>query len=132
MAVCLFSLAGIPPLAGFYGKFAIFVSAFNAATNVDMGMFWWLAVIGGLNAAVGAYYYLRIVVQMYLRPAPAKPLATRIAWPAALAVGACAVLSFLLGVMPAPVSVASRKAAEAAMELPDPIPKRPVVSADAR
>ncbi|MBI1296341.1 NADH-quinone oxidoreductase subunit NuoN [bacterium] len=58
MAIFMFSLAGIPPLAGFFGKFFIFKAA------VDTG--WaWLAVVGMINSAISAYYYLRVVVAMY-------------------------------------------------------------------
>src|SRR5262249_13874123 len=62
MALCLFSLAGVPPLAGFWGKFEIFASAFALGADDETRMFRILALIGVLNAAVGAYYYLRIVV----------------------------------------------------------------------
>ena len=55
----LFSLAGIPPLAGFFAKFYVFLAAIHAGLYV-------LAVIGVLLSVVGAYYYLRIVKIMYL------------------------------------------------------------------
>ena len=58
LAVLLFSLAGIPPLAGFFAKFYVFLAAIKA------GLFT-LAVIGVLASVVGAYYYLRIVKIMY-------------------------------------------------------------------
>ncbi len=122
MAVCLFSLAGIPPFAGFWGKFELFASAFSASHGSDARMFQWLAIIGVLNSAVGAYYYLRIVVVMYLRPAPATaPLAPRPGWPTVAAVAACAGLSVILGLFPAPVGRVSRLAADAAVAQPDPI-----------
>jgi NADH-quinone oxidoreductase subunit N len=57
-AMLLFSLAGVPPLAGFFGKFYVFVAAINA------GLFA-LSVIGVLTSVIGAYYYLRIVKVMY-------------------------------------------------------------------
>ena len=57
-AMLLFSLAGVPPLAGFFGKFYVFVAAINA------GLFT-LSVIGVLTSVIGAYYYLRIVKVMY-------------------------------------------------------------------
>jgi NADH-quinone oxidoreductase subunit N len=61
----MFSLAGIPPLAGFFAKFYVFAAAIKA------GLFG-LAVIGVLLSAVAAYYYLRIVKVMYFdEPAPA-------------------------------------------------------------
>ena len=64
LAMMLFSLAGIPPLAGFFAKFYIFLSAVNAGLYA-------LAVIGVLASVVGAYYYLLIVKVMYFDdPAP--------------------------------------------------------------
>ena len=59
MLLALLSLGGIPPTAGFVGKFFIFKSA------VDAGL-WWLALIGVLNAFIGLYYYLSVVKYMYL------------------------------------------------------------------
>ena len=58
LAVLLFSLAGIPPLAGFFAKFYVFLAAINAGLYA-------LAVIGVLTSVVGAYYYLAIVKIMY-------------------------------------------------------------------
>jgi NADH-quinone oxidoreductase subunit N len=60
MTIFLLSLAGIPPLAGFMGKFYVFSAAVKAK-------FYWLAVIGVLNSAVSVYYYLRVTVLMYFR-----------------------------------------------------------------
>ncbi|MDX2127822.1 MAG: NADH-quinone oxidoreductase subunit N [Chloroherpetonaceae bacterium] len=59
MAVFMLSLAGIPPLAGFVGKYLIFSSL------VETGNIW-LAVVGVLTSAVSAYYYLKIIVAMYM------------------------------------------------------------------
>ena len=65
LAMLLFSLAGVPPLAGFFGKFYVFLAAVNA------GLFT-LAVLGVLSSVVGAFYYLAIVKVMYFdQPAPA-------------------------------------------------------------
>jgi len=64
LAVLLFSLAGIPPLAGFFAKFYVFLAAIHAGLYP-------LAVIGVLLSAVAAYYYLRIVKLMYF-DAPAE------------------------------------------------------------
>jgi NADH-quinone oxidoreductase subunit N len=61
----LFSLAGIPPLAGFFAKFYVFLAAIEAGLYV-------LAVIGVITSVIGAYYYLAIVKVMYFdEPAPA-------------------------------------------------------------
>jgi NADH-quinone oxidoreductase subunit N len=59
MAVFMFALTGIPPLAGFFGKLYVFKSA------VDAGLAW-LAIVGVLNSAIGAYYYLRVTVSMFM------------------------------------------------------------------
>jgi NADH-quinone oxidoreductase subunit N len=62
LAIFLFSLAGMPPFAGFFGKFYVFAAA------VEGGMSW-LAAIAMLNSAIGAFYYLSLIVSMYFRPA---------------------------------------------------------------
>src|SRR5262249_223213 len=65
LAMLLFSLAGVPPMAGFFAKFYVFLAAVKA------GMFT-LAVLGVLASVVGCYYYLMIVKIMYFDdPAPA-------------------------------------------------------------
>jgi NADH-quinone oxidoreductase subunit N len=66
----LFSLAGIPPLAGFFAKFYVFLAAIESGLYV-------LAVIGVLASVVGAFYYLRIIKIMYFdEPAPGfEPMA---------------------------------------------------------
>jgi NADH-quinone oxidoreductase subunit N len=120
MALCLFSLAGVPPLAGFWGKFYIFASALTVGSDEETRMFRLLAVVGVLNAAVGAYYYLRIVVVMYLRPASDRPVEARIAWPTAVAVSTCAGLSLLFGLYAQPIARATRAAAVAAIAHPVP------------
>ena len=58
MAVFMFSMAGIPPLAGFFGKLYVFLAAVK-------GGFWVLATVGVLTSVVSAYYYLRIIKVMY-------------------------------------------------------------------
>ena len=65
MTVMLLSLAGFPPTAGFVGKFYIFRSA------VEAGQIW-LVIIGAINTAISAFYYLRIVVTMYMREPEAE------------------------------------------------------------
>jgi NADH-quinone oxidoreductase subunit N len=64
LGLLLFSLAGIPPLAGFFAKYYVFLGAIKAGLYA-------LAVIGVLSSVVGAYYYLLIVKTMYFdEPAP--------------------------------------------------------------
>jgi NADH-quinone oxidoreductase subunit N len=121
LALCLFSLAGIPPLAGFMGKLRIFQAALEAARGADARTFQLLAVIGVINAAIGAYYYLRILMAMTFREPVGAPPSHRAGWPTVLAVGACALLSLVFGVIPAPIAEAARQSGEAAMALPSPL-----------
>ena len=60
MAVFMFSLAGLPPLAGFLGKLYVFAAA------VESG-WWWLAAVGVICSVISAYFYLRVVLYMYMR-----------------------------------------------------------------
>ncbi len=121
MAICLLSLSGIPPLLGFWGKFEIFASALAAQGLDDSWSFLVLAILGVLNSAVGAYYYLRIVVLMYLVPAK-EELRFRGGWPVAASVAACAGLTVVLGLFWGPVAETAREAALAAAAHPDPPP----------
>jgi NADH-quinone oxidoreductase subunit N len=92
LTICLLSLIGMPPTAGFVGKFYLFSAAIR-------GDFVWLAVIAVLNSVVAAYYYLRLIVFMYMRD-PEGP-ETRVALTSAavaslaLAVGATLYLGLL-------------------------------------
>jgi NADH-quinone oxidoreductase subunit N len=91
LALSMLALAGIPPTAGFFGKFALFRAALTGGEVA-------LAVVGMVTAAASVYYYLRVVVALYLRPgmatAPKATLTTTI--PLAVA----AFLLVLLGVWP--------------------------------
>jgi NADH-quinone oxidoreductase subunit N len=60
MSVFLLSLAGVPPLAGFMGKFYVLSDAIKAG-------YYWLAIIGVLNSVVAVYYYLRVIMYMYFK-----------------------------------------------------------------
>lgn len=60
LSLFMFGLAGIPPLAGFFGKYYVFIAAINSGLL-------WLALIGILSSAISVYFYLRLVVYMYFR-----------------------------------------------------------------
>ncbi|MGO8969281.1 MAG: NADH-quinone oxidoreductase subunit N [Myxococcaceae bacterium] len=97
MAAFMLSLGGIPPLAGFMGKLLIFRSA------VDSGLVL-LVVVGVLTSAVGAYYYLRVVVYMFMRPPPEQATLAPRQWGTELALAVTAAAVVLLGVAPGLVS----------------------------
>jgi NADH-quinone oxidoreductase subunit N len=106
MMVFLFSLIGIPATGGFAGKFLLFWGAMSVpgvpgdTTTLEQAkLFRILALIGVLNAAIGAWYYLRIVAVMYLRN-PLRPAEGRRRPAALAAIAICAVLTIALGVPP--------------------------------
>jgi NADH-quinone oxidoreductase subunit N len=103
LAVLLFSLAGIPPLAGFFAKFYVFLAAIKA------GLFT-LAVIGVLTSVVGAYYYLAIVKIMYfdepVRSFERMPMLLR------LVLGVAGLANILFFAYPAPLLGAATAAAK--------------------
>jgi len=94
MALFMFSLAGIPPTAGFMGKFYIF----NAAIQAN---YVGLAIIGVLNSVVSVYYYLRVTVIMYMGQGEEAPAASRLAPALGLAVLIAILGTLELGLFPA-------------------------------
>jgi NADH-quinone oxidoreductase subunit N len=91
----LVSLAGIPPTAGFFGKWFVFRAA------IDSG-FYALTIIAFVNSVIGAYYYLRVLVFMYMRePAAGAPIATPMrSSMVATALVLSAILVLFLGILP--------------------------------
>jgi len=105
LALCLFSLAGIPATAGFIGKFFLFKAA------LEKGLYA-LAVIGVLNSLVSIGYYLKVVYVMYMRDA-VEPEGPPPLTPAdRLALGLCAAGIFALGIFPSGLWQLARRAAE--------------------
>jgi len=88
MTVALLSLAGIPPAAGFVGKFLLFRAAVNAHLT-------WLALIGVINVIIGLYYYLIIIRTMYMEEAPTdEPIPVSAPYTWALGISVAGVLLF--------------------------------------
>lgn len=103
MALFLFSLIGIPFTSGFWGKLFLFSGLFWGALGASTDrapLFFWLALIGALNAAVGAWYYLRILAKMYLH-SPVKPLPQPRDRPGLVALWLCALVTLIPGLYPA-------------------------------
>ena len=92
LAVFLFSLAGIPPAAGFAGKFYLFDAVVKAGLLP-------LAIWGVINSLLSVYYYLRVIVVMYMKPADGD-LHEGKSWEVAFTACVLAVLILLIGVMP--------------------------------
>jgi NADH-quinone oxidoreductase subunit N len=103
LALFLLSLIGIPPTAGFAGKFYLFGAAVRSG-------YIWLAIIAVLNSAVAAYYYLRVVVYMYMRESEGVPTEPAPSFAGRLALGIALWGVFQLGLMPAPVLDLARAA----------------------
>jgi len=103
LGIMMFSLAGVPPLAGFFAKFYVFLAAIKAGLYT-------LAVIGVVTSVVGAYYYLAIVKTMYFdEPTPAfVPMRPELR----LVLGVTGLLIILLGVYPGPLVDAAEAAAK--------------------
>lgn len=94
MVVFLLSLGGIPPTAGFVGKYYLFLAAIGAG-------YAWLAVIAVLMSAVSMFYYFRLIVAMYLREDGGAELA--ITPSLQLVAGLCLAITLVLGVLPGPM-----------------------------
>ncbi len=93
LTVFLLSLIGIPITGGFFAKFYVFTSALQSHLV-------WLTVIGVINSAIGAYYYLRIIVFMYMRDEREEVPMTRIPFGLAVALAMCLVFTIYMGVLP--------------------------------
>lgn len=97
MLIFFLSLAGIPPLAGFFGKFWLFAAALNAAPQ--MGLFW-LVMLAILMSVVGLYYYLKVLKQVYVADAAEGAGAIRSGLVTRITLGAMAVAVLVLGCDP--------------------------------
>jgi NADH-quinone oxidoreductase subunit N len=93
MALFLFALAGIPPTAGFFAKFYVFRAAVNSNLTG-------LAVIGALNAVLSVYYYLRVIIYMYMRPAEKDFSDYTFRMSDSITLVICAVIVLIFGLFP--------------------------------
>lgn len=106
LAVFVFSLIGVPLTGGFFGKFYVFQAALNSHLV-------WLTVLGLINSAIAAYYYLKIIVAVYMRePGPAIERLPAPAMSLRVAIWASAIGVLILGIFPGTLlSFASSSAA---------------------
>lgn len=107
LSLCLLSLTGIPPTAGFIAK----VYVFNAAVRTDEAWLVALVAIAVVNTAISAYYYLRWVRTMLL-DAPEDETVFAPSYPAQAALAAAAIGVLFVGLIPTPLMAAAQRAAE--------------------
>jgi NADH-quinone oxidoreductase subunit N len=93
LTIFLLSLIGIPMTGGFFAKFYVFSAAVKA--NLI-----WLTIIGVLNSGIGAYYYLRIVVMMYMRESRKEVPVIPVPLALSVAIASCMAVTLYLGIFP--------------------------------
>jgi NADH-quinone oxidoreductase subunit N len=96
MTVCLLSLAGIPPLAGFAGKFYLFAGAIQAG-------YLWLAFIGLLMSMISVYYYLNVAKAMYIGVSDTEET-VKVPVIGRLALWICLLGTIFIGIYPGPLA----------------------------
>ena len=92
LAIIMFSLAGIPPLAGFFAKYYIFIAAIKSGLT-------WLAILGIISSVISVYFYLRIVVLMYFKESEADVVYSK-SFSGFFGVAISVLLVILLGIIP--------------------------------
>jgi NADH-quinone oxidoreductase subunit N len=115
LTIFLLSLIGIPMTGGFFAKFYVFSAALKA--NLV-----WLGLIGFLNSAIGAYYYLRIIVVMYMRESRREVPVTPVPLGLGLALAITVVATLYLGILPNRVLQFTRRSAQEVVQPSAPGP----------
>jgi NADH-quinone oxidoreductase subunit N len=122
LAICILilmlSLIGIPPFAGFFAKLYVFMEALNQRSSTASITLLWLVALGLMNSVVSAFYYVRVLKAMFLRPPGERPLAAATR-PIALPIVLGAVIVVVMGLMPE--SFMSLMQAGASAMLTDPV-----------
>jgi NADH-quinone oxidoreductase subunit N len=116
LTIFLLSLIGIPMTGGFFAKFYVF----NAAVKANLI---WLTIIGVLNGGVGAYYYLRIIVMMYMRESRKEVPVTPVPFALRLALVVCITATLYLGIFPNRVLQYAQDSAQQLVQ--QPLPEAP-------
>ena len=122
LTIFLLSLIGIPMTGGFFAKFYVFSAAMKANLL-------WLTVIGVLNSGVGAYYYLRIIVMMYMRESRRDVPVTPVPSALAVAIACCMAATLYLGLFPGGTLRYAQDSAQQLVQSPaeTPAPAAPLV-----
>ncbi|HZV13246.1 MAG TPA: NADH-quinone oxidoreductase subunit N, partial [Candidatus Kapabacteria bacterium] len=94
-AVFMFSLAGIPPLGGFFGKYYLFIAAIQSGMT-------WLAIVGVVSSVISMYFYIGIVVKMYFQDAVSTEPLT-VSGTGSVAMWFACIAVFALGIFPSSV-----------------------------
>jgi NADH-quinone oxidoreductase subunit N len=120
LTVFLLSLIGIPMTGGFFAKFYVFSAAMKA--NLI-----WLTIIGVLNSGIGAYYYLRIIVMMYMRESRKQVPVSTVPFSLRMAIALCLAATIYLGIFPSGAlryaqDSAQQMVQQAAPQIPAPAP----------
>ncbi len=100
MALFMLSLTGLPPTVGFVGKFYVFRAAIDAG-------YMWLAVVGVITSLISAFYYLRVIMVMWMKPGEGTASLPR---PLGFVVGLAGVATLVLGIVPAPLMAMAERA----------------------
>jgi NADH-quinone oxidoreductase subunit N len=113
LTIFLLSLIGIPMTGGFFAKFYVFGAAVNAHLI-------WLTIVGVLNSGVGAYYYLRVIVVMYMREARKEVPVTPVPFVLRAGLVCCVAATIYLGIFPDRVLQYAQDSARALVQNPRP------------
>jgi NADH-quinone oxidoreductase subunit N len=92
LAIIMFSLAGLPPLAGFFAKYYVFIAAIKSGLT-------WLAILGIISSVISVYFYLRIVVLMYFKDAEGEVIPSK-SFSGFFGVAISVIMVILLGIIP--------------------------------
>ncbi len=115
--VVMFSLGGIPPLAGFVGKLYLFAAGWEGGQA-------FLVVVGALVSVVALYYYLRVALEAYIRD-PDDPTPITVARPLGIALGVCVVMTLAIGIYPRPWVALGERASASLARLDRQLPLSP-------
>jgi NADH-quinone oxidoreductase subunit N len=105
LTIFLLSLIGIPMTSGFFAKFYVF----NGAMKANLI---WLTIVGVINGGVGAYYYLRVIVVMYMREARKEVPVAPVGFALRLSIALCLIATLYLGIFPGNVLQYSQDSAQ--------------------